>query len=83
MPVSTLPVLYDPFMCSKLVPPGWLFHYQDQLPAQGKTLVISGTQLLCADSEETLSRRFHLSDASFFLITANFSAPTDQHQLSQ
>ena len=46
-------------------------------------LSASATQLLCADSQETLPRRSHLSDAGLFLITASFSAPANQHQLSQ
>lgn len=42
------------------------------------------TQLVvCADSEKRLPTRFHLNDADLFLITANFSAPTNQQQLSQ
>lgn len=46
-------------------------------------LVISGTQLLCADSEESagqhsLSRwRFYFSVSVVLLITADFSAPSD------
>lgn len=39
-----------------------------------------GTQLLCADSEET-HPRFHLSDNGLSLITDNFSASVDQHGL--
>lgn len=35
-----------------------------------------------SDSQKTLLRRFHLSDAGF-LITANFSASVDQYQWSQ
>jgi hypothetical protein len=46
--------------------------------AQDTTLAISGTQPLC--SQKTLPRRFHLSDASPFLITANFLAQANQHQ---
>lgn len=40
-------------------------------------------QLLCADPKETSPRIFHLNNASLFLITTNFSAPAEQHQLSQ
>lgn len=40
-------------------------------------------QLLCADSQETLSRRCHLRDAGLCSITVNFSAPADQHRVSQ
>ena len=54
----------------------------DTLPspaaAGGTTLVISGSQPLC--SQKTLPRRCHLNDAGFFLITANFLAPANQHQ---
>ena len=35
-------------------------------------------QLLCADPEETLPRRHHLSDAGLFLTTAGSSALADQ-----
>ena len=38
------------------------------------------TASLC--SQKTLPRRFHLSDAGLFLITTNFIAPANQHQLS-
>ena len=34
-------------------------------------------------SQKTLPRRFHFSGTSFFLITDNFLAPANQHQLSQ
>lgn len=37
---------------------------------------ISGTQLLCDDSEKMHPRRFYL-DANFFLIIANLPAATD------
>ena len=46
-----------------------------QLPA----LATSGTQFAIADSEETLPRRFHLSDAGPFLFTTTFSALAEQH----
>ena len=32
---------------------------------------------------QTLPRRYHLKDAGLFLITTNFLAPANQHQLSQ
>jgi hypothetical protein len=49
--------------------------------AQGTTLAISGIQPLC--SQKILTRRCHLTDAALFLITANFLASANQHQLSQ
>lgn len=49
--------------------------------AQNTSVAISGTHSLC--SQKTLPRRFHLSDAGLFLITANFLAPANQHQYSQ
>jgi len=49
--------------------------------AWGTTLAIWNTASLC--SQKTLSRRFHLSDACLFLISTNFLAPANQHQLSQ
>ena len=42
--------------------------------ALGTMLAISGTQLLCALTK-ILPRRFHLSDASLFLITTQLLAP--------
>lgn len=72
--------LYDPLMPSKPVPPGWHLNYQVQLLAWSKS---SGTQLVCADSEEILPRCYHLSEADLFLNHSWFSAPADQHPLSQ
>ena len=46
-------------------------------------MATSGPQLLCADPEETLPRRLHLSDAGLFLITADSSAPVDHFQLAK
>ena len=46
--------------------------------AQNTTVATSGTHSLC--SQKTLPRKFHLSDAGLFLITANFLAPANQHQ---
>lgn len=34
---------------------------------------------MCVDSQEILPGRFYLSDAGFFLITANFSALANQN----
>lgn len=61
----------------------WLIITVDHvwLPVGGTTLATSGTQLVCVHSEASLARRFHLNDASLFLITANFLA--NEHQLSQ
>ena len=42
-------------------------------------MTASGTQLLCAKFQETLLRRFHLSDAALFLITANLPTPSGHH----
>lgn len=49
--------------------------------AQGTTLVITGTQLLYADFQKTLPKRFHLGDAGLFSVTTNFLAPASLHQL--
>lgn len=38
------------------------------------------TQLPCAASQETLSRRFHLNDVGLFLSITNFSAPDDHNR---
>ena len=47
------------------------------LSMKSTTLVSSGTQLLCADSQEPCPRRIHINDAGLFLITAKFSAPAE------
>jgi hypothetical protein len=58
-------------------------HLNDTLPSLAASkMSISGTQLLCALSK-ILPRRFHLSDAGLFLITTNFLASANQHQLSK
>jgi hypothetical protein len=75
--------LYDPVMSSKPVPPWWVLNYEAWLLTKDKTLATSGTQLLCIDSEKTLTRRFHLRDAGLFLTTANFLAAANLCQLSQ
>lgn len=46
-------------------------------------LAVSGTELLCDNSQETLPRRFYLNGALVLLISAESSAPADQHPLSQ
>lgn len=53
-----------------------------RLPAPGKTLASSTLQLLCAELEQTLPKRFHLSDAGLLLVPAPFLALGKQHQLS-
>lgn len=53
------------------------------LPAQGAMSATSGTQLICADSEKILPRKYHLNDASLLLTIAYPLAPADQHLLSQ
>lgn len=42
--------------------------YQVQLLAGGTALAASGSQLLCADPTEMLSKRFSLSNGGLFLI---------------
>lgn len=76
--------LYEPFMFSKPVSSGWLlqmtnFDFQHKVQFRLPLRI----QLLCVDPAEIFPRRFNLSDSDFFLITFNFSAPADQHQLSQ
>lgn len=71
------------FMSSKPGSSERLLYHQVQGPAGDTTLAASGTQLLHAHSQETCSRRLHLSDAGLFLIIANFLAPGDRHLLSQ
>lgn len=70
-------------MSSKPVLPGQLLDYQVQLSISSTVLAASKTQHLHADPEETVPKEFHLNDAGLFLITANISAPADQHQVSQ
>lgn len=72
--------LHDPPILSKPVPSGWLLHYQTWLSGQDTTLASSGTQLLCADLEETFPGRLHLSNAGISLITTDFLALPIQHQ---
>lgn len=76
---ATVPNLSCSPWLSKPVPPGW------SSPAANKrnTSATTGTQFLCAEPEETLPRELHLHDAALFLITADSSAPADQHPLSQ
>lgn len=44
-------------------------------------MVLSGIQFLCSDPQEALLRRFHLSDACLFLITAVFKTSNGQYIL--
>lgn len=61
--------LRDTFIPSKTLPP-WSYTWPSLLPTQCSTLGVSATNLACADSVETLPRRFYLSDPGFFLIKA-------------
>jgi hypothetical protein len=75
-------VFHDPFMTLKPVTPGWLLHISKPSCSMRYNLsCLWNTASLC--SQKILPRRFHLSDAGLFLITANFLAPANQHQLSQ
>ena len=76
------PNCHSSFMLLKPALPRGPIYCQVQLPAQSTTLAMSGTQLLYADSQETLSRRFHLNDG-LFLVTMNVSTLADQHRLAQ
>ena len=67
---------------SKPVPPAWLLHITKYSCSMKYNLgYLWNMASLC--SQKTLPRRFHLSNAGIFLITTNFLAPTNQHQLSQ
>lgn len=72
-----------PSLPPKPVPSGWHLHHQVLLPVWGTSLATSGTELLCADSQEKFPRRFHLLDAGLFMVTLNFLAPVDKNQLSE
>lgn len=72
-------VLHDRFMPSKLV---LCETYLLSGMAWNTALAPSGAQLLCADTER-LPRRFHLTDASLLLVTADSSVPANPHPLSQ
>ena len=74
--------LHAPFMPLKPAPPGWLIGCQVQIQMQGTTLAVSGAELACADSQETLPGRSHGSDAILFLTATSFSVPVDQHPWS-
>lgn len=76
-PSSGTPVL--PYNAKPQLLPMAPSHLQNQhlqLPAQGTTSAMFGTQLLCADSQEMLSRRL-LIDAGSLLSITNFSASTN------
>jgi hypothetical protein len=71
--------LHDPLMLSKPVPPVWLLHITKSCSCTRYNFgYLWNTASLC--SQKTLPRRFHLNDAGFFLITANFLAPGNQYQ---
>lgn len=75
-------VLHDTFMTSWRVPMGWLLRPPGSAAPQATyQTTLSGTPLLCANSEKTLSTTVHPSTAGLFLDAANFSAPAVQHQL--
>lgn len=60
-PSCFLTVLHDVSITSRLVlPPGRFLHYQVIFPGQSINLETFGTQLLGADSEETIPRDFTL-----------------------
>ena len=66
-------------LCQKWISSKRVLH-TTKLSCQHKLL--SRQPLEYIDPEKTLPR-FHLSGAGVFLITTNFSAPANQHQLSQ
>ena len=74
--------LQDPFKTSLL----WVTLTLPSSAASEKyriALATSGAQLLCADSQETISQKVCLSDAGLFLIPDNLSAPAAQHGVAQ
>jgi hypothetical protein len=74
--------VHDLFMTSKPIPPGWFSCITtSSCSAKYNFGDLWNTASLC--SQKILPRRFHLSDAVLFLITANVLAPANQHQLSQ
>lgn len=60
-----------------------LTHYQIQQPVQGINMALGGSQLLCADPNETLPRRSCLNNAGLFLIIEGSPTSADQYWLSQ
>lgn len=62
----------------------WVTLTLPSLTSKGSTtLCMSETQILYADSLETLYRRFLLTNAGLFWITAHLSNSTDQDQVFQ
>lgn len=59
--------LQDPFMPSTPVLPRRVLHMAKPSCQTSYNHIQIGTQLLCADSEKTLSKRFHPNDADLFL----------------
>ena len=66
-----LAALHDPFMPSKLTPPGYFSH---MTKSRSITRYNFGYLWKTASLsiQKTLTRRFHFSDAGFFFITPNF-----------
>lgn len=78
--VPNLSCSHDPCLPSKQVAPGR--HDQVWVPAQGTVLSTSEYSFFVL-TEQTLLKRFHLSDAGLCLISTSLLAPADQHHLSQ
>jgi len=76
-------VLHDPFMPSKpVVLPVWILHIIKYSCSTKYNLgYLWNTASLW--SQKTLPRRFHVNDGSLSLISTNFLALANQHQLSQ
>lgn len=72
--ISDSAVLCDPFM-----PSNQLTLMRFSLPAWGTALALSGPQLLHADPEDILHRRFWLNDTWLFFNHNGYSAPTDHN----
>jgi hypothetical protein len=72
--------LHDSVIHSKLVSHRWFLQLPRPAATHGTTLAICRTQLFLW-SQKILPRRSHLSDVGPFLITANFLALFNQHQL--
>jgi hypothetical protein len=72
-----------PFFQNQYHPGKNSYTTQLQLEAEGSPLATSETKIPGVNTQETLSKRFHLNDAGLFLITANFLARDSQRKLSQ
>lgn len=68
-------VFHNPFIPSKQVSHGWLLHNTQSFVGWSLDLGSSRPQFLCDNYEETLPKRFTLSDASLLLTRRDFSAP--------